>query len=317
MYRSILVPLDGSPLAERALPVAAGLAESSGAVLHIVVVHKWLSSWTPTDPFTMDLDALEARARGEKVGYAEGIAAALIRSRQIRARPVVLDGFASDQIARYARSARADLVVMTTHGRGGFNRYWFGSVADHLIKRLTVPMLLCRTATGTIQAPELPFTRVLVALDGSVRAETALAAAEDLSRAAGPSRLDLTMVLDPPHIFVSSVGLDAPELQIGTAEELRRHAQAYLEALAAQVNERGGARAESAVIEAPQVAEGLLAAAAEHKADLIAVATRGRGGAGRLVMGSVADKVLRGAEVPVLLTHPSHTMGRISPAFAG
>ena len=315
MYRSIVVPLDGSPLAERALPVAAGLAESSGALLHIVVVHKWLSSWTPTNPFTMDLDAIEAKAREEKVRYAQGIADALGRSRQIRVRPVVLDGFAADQIGRYVRTARADLLVMTTHGRGGFNRYWFGSVADRLLRRLSTPILLCRAAPGEFRVPELPFTHVIVALDGSLRSETALRAAEELSSVAGPARLELVMVLEPPHIFAASAGLDAPELHLGTPEELRRRSESYLELLAGQVKERGG-EATVTVMEAPQVAEGLLSAAERGNADVIAIATRGRGGAGRFVMGSVADKVLRAGTLPILVTHPPHRMARISPAFA-
>jgi nucleotide-binding universal stress UspA family protein len=314
MYRSIIIPLDGSPLAERALPIAAGLAESSGALLHVVVVHKWLSSWTPTNPFTMDLDTIEARARGEKVQYAEGIAEALTRSRQIRTRPVVLDGFAADQISRYARTARADLVVMTTHGRGGFNRYWFGSVADRLIRRLATPILLCRAAPGAFRVPELPFTHMLVALDGSVRSETALRAAEELSAVAGPARLELLMVLEPPHVFAATAGLDAPDLHVGTPEALRRHSEAYLRALAEQVKARGG-DATVTVIEGSQSAEGVLGAAETGKADLIALATRGRGGAGRLVMGSVADKVLRAGTVPILITHPPHRMSRISPTF--
>ena len=315
MYRSIVVPLDGSPLAERALPVAAGLAESSGALLHVVVVHKWLSSWTPTNPFTMDLEAIEAQAREEKVRYAQGIADALVRSRQIRTRPVVLDGFAADQIGRYVRTARADLVVMTTHGRGGFNRYWFGSVADRLIRRLSTPILLCRAAPGEFRVPELPFTHVVVSLDGSLRSETALRAAEDLSSVAGPSRLELLMVLEPPHIFAASAGLDAPELHLGTPEALRRRTEAYLHLLAGQVKERGG-DATVTVIEAAPVAEGLLSAAERGNADVIAIATRGRGGAGRFVMGSVADKVLRAGTLPILITHPPHRMARISPAFA-
>lgn len=315
MYRSIIVPLDGSPLAERALPVAAGLAESSGALLHIVVVHKWLSSWTPTNPFTMDLDAIETRARGEKVLYVQGIAEALMRSRRIQTRPVVLDGFAADQIERYVRTARADLVVMTTHGRGGFNRYWFGSVADRLLRRLSTPILLCRAAPGDSRVPELPFTHVLVALDGSVRSETALRAAEDLSGVAGPARLELLMVLEPAHIFIATAGLDAPELHVGLPEELRRRAEGYLHRLADQVKARGGDPTVT-VAEGPQVAAGILGAAEHGAADVIALATRGRGGAGRLVMGSVADKVLRAGTLPMLITHPPHRLGRISPAFA-
>jgi nucleotide-binding universal stress UspA family protein len=315
MYRSIVVPLDGSPLAERALPVAAGLAESSGALLHIVVVHKWLSSWTPTNPFTMDLDAIEARAREEKVLYAQGIAEALMRSRQIRTRPVVLDGFAADLIGRYVRTARAALVVMTTHGRGGFNRYWFGSVADRLIRRLSTPILLCRAAPGEFRVPELPFTHVVVALDGSLRSETALRAAEELSSVAGPSRLELLMILEPPHIFAATAGLDAPELHLGTPEELRRRTETYLHLLADQVKERGG-DATVTVLDAPQVAEGLLSAAESGNADVIAIATRGRGGAARFVVGSVADKVLRAGTLPILITHPPHRMARISPALA-
>ena len=78
----------------------------------------------------------------------------------------------------------------------------------------------------------------------------------------------------------------------------------------------GGGDAAITVIEGSQVAEAVLGVAETGKADLIALATRGRGGAGRFVMGSVADKVLRAATVPILVTHPPHRMARISPAFA-
>ena len=163
--------------------------------------------------------------------------------------------------------------------------------------------------------PELPFTHLLVAVDGSVRSETALRAAEDLSGVAGPARLELLMVLEPAHVFAATAGLDAPELHVGLPEELRRRAEAYLHGLAEQVKARGG-EAAFTVIEGPQVAAGILGAAEHGGADVIALATRGRGGAGRLVLGSVADKVLRAGTLPMLITHPPHRPGRISPAFS-
>ncbi|HEU4697853.1 MAG TPA: universal stress protein [Gemmatimonadales bacterium] len=315
MYRSILLPLDGSALAERAIPLAAGLAAASGALLHVVVVHKWLASWSPVNPFALTLDEIDAQARREKEAYLQRVADDIAQHYDLTVRPAMPEGFTVEQLAQYVRANGVDLVVMTTHGRGGFSRHWFGSVADRLLRTLTVPVLLCRAGPAGAPEPAVPFRRILVSLDGSTLAETALAAAEPLARMAGDGRLHLCMVVEPAHLFLPAVAVSGGLLEeLGEAER-REYAAAYLQLLALRLARRS-VTAETSVVAGDDPAAAILEMAERVGADLIALATRGRGGAARAVFGSVADKVMRTAQVPVLVTHPSPRAARLAPAYS-
>ena len=122
MYRSILLALDGSPFAEGAAPVAARLAASSRATLHLVVVHEWLSHWTPLDAAQMTLDEIDEHGRTATKSYLRRLANELRADYGIKVRHVVLEGIPADEIRLYATRQQIDLLVMTTHGRGGLSR---------------------------------------------------------------------------------------------------------------------------------------------------------------------------------------------------
>jgi nucleotide-binding universal stress UspA family protein len=223
----------------------------------------------------------------------------------------LLDGPVADAINRHAAATGADLLVMTTHGRGPMARFWLGSVADALVRQASIPILLVQpkeAAPDLAQEPVL--RRVLIPLDGSELAEQILEPALALGTATQAEYTILRVVkqmtpagYDPASGRVSGLR----ESLLKQLQELDRRnwteAQEYLERLA------GGLRArpltvQTRVVSHEQPATAILDDAQKNAVDLIALATQGRGGLKRLLLGSVADKVVRGAATPVLVYRP-------------
>ena len=216
----------------------------------------------------------------------------------------LLAGPVADILTHYVRDSQTDLVVMSTHGRGPLHRAWLGSVADHLIRNLEVPVLLVRPRER-VSAPAGPpgIGRIMVPLDGSPLAEAALAPAAALARLLGA---EVTLLQVVPPLIAGTAPL-GPRL-IGYHEEIialrRIEAHDYLQGLAEGM-EQEGVHAAAAAVLGPGVAETILNVARGDRIDLLAVATRGQGGIRRLTLGSVADKLVRAAEVPVLVIRPT------------
>jgi nucleotide-binding universal stress UspA family protein len=298
MYRTLLVPLDGSRLGEHALPLAASIARRAGAALHLVRVH-------PPSPVGEGIAAFatEKAAWALAKSYLDEVAGRLEAGTGVSATTRVLDGPVAATLHEYATSQIADLVVMSTHGRGPLSRFWLGSVADQLAHCLPMPLLLVRPHDAPLDlAREPALRRLLVGLDGSPRAEAVLGPALGLARLTGATVALLRVVLPPPVY-----GMDLPPYAAAGAgadltilEELRHEAEAYLTRVADRLRGEGHA-VEARVAVHTHAATALLEEPAQTGCDLIALATHGRRGLPRLFLGSVADKVVRGAEVPVLL----------------
>lgn len=212
-----------------------------------------------------------------------------------------------------ARRAGADLVVMTTHARGPLGRLWLGSVADRLVRELPVPLLLVHprdTAVDLAQEPALK--HLLLPLDGTALAEQIVEPATTLGRLtdAEYTLLRVTQPVLPLHYHLEggSFGEMAESAihQIDTLQgQVRKEAVAYLEGVAGRLRQQG-LRERTRVVEESQPAAAILHEAASLGADLIALETHGRHGLSRLLLGSVADKVIRGAAVPVLVHRPAY-----------
>ncbi len=279
MIRRIVVPLDGSAFAEYALPFALEVARATGAALELVHVdsgtHRAHGSAEPSDADER-LDALAARLETET---------------GVPTTARVLRGVVAATLEAYVR-AGDDLVVMATHGRSGPSRAWLGSVADELVRRVDAPVLLVRPPDTLTAAPPLPrFERVLVPLDGSGFAEKVLDALAPLFDALD-SRLTLLAAVPTEDAASKFIG---PALY--NVEEERTRLGDYLRS----VEERFPRASTREVVVAPSAARAILRRAESDDCDLVAMATHRRGGLGRLVLGSVADKVLRGSRRPVLL----------------
>src|SRR5262249_37193676 len=145
MYRSVLVPLDGSTFGEHALPLALSIARRAGAGLHVVHVHAAPEAMYAPDGILILDDGLEDRLKQGKQAYLDGIVQRLARVSPVRVTPVLLEGEGvADSLRAAVTGTGADLVVMTTHGRGALGRLWLGSVADELVRDLPTPLLLVR-----------------------------------------------------------------------------------------------------------------------------------------------------------------------------
>lgn len=300
MIKSILVPLDGSPFAEQALPWAACLSKVTGAHLELVRVHDPVPPWTIAAEGGVATTTVDPGIRAMEEQYLANCAARLVDGGFPGITEQLLDGEVVEEIARHAEDNAFGLVVLATHGRGALSRLWLGSVSDALIRRLTVPVLLIRPAEGTAIPPAEQFRTVLVALDGSTESESALAPALALS---DPKRCEVVLLrVVPPVPIVGDAGMTAAlPMDDSLTESLTSQATAYLEGVAARLRS-STVKVSTRVVVEPGVAQAVLHEASLANAELVALATHGARGLRRMVLGSVADKVLRGADRPVLLT---------------
>jgi nucleotide-binding universal stress UspA family protein len=307
MVRSVLVPLDGSAFGEHALPLALSIARRAGAGLQ--VVHALV---TPAPLFAEPRPGLEntlgpALLQRSRI-YLESVAERVAAVADVPVTTAVLEGEVTEAVHQRVLATGADLVVLCTHGRGPLARAWLGSVADGLMRRLSVPALLVRPREADVDlAADVCPRRVLVCLDGSPLAEKVLEPATALGSLAQAEYVLLRVVKPPVLAAVDPTGavIDAAVLAEVEAwyEEERAEAQKYLERVAGPLRARP-AVVHTDVLAVEQPAAAILHEARARQVDLIAIETHGRGGLPRLLMGSVADKVVRGADVPVLVHRP-------------
>ena len=291
----VMVPLDGSPFAEQALPLALAIARRIGAHLHLVRVRAIL-------PLSVDEDE----------AYVKATAAEIESRLPAKVTPWVLtDEFgalqypppAPDMVAKtLANHARehADLIVMSTHGRGGVKRAWLGSVADALLRIAPRPVLLVRPGAvkfGIAEDADRVITHILIPLDGSETAEQAVPVARDLAEPLGAS-ITLLRVTSPLALQLSSDPADGYPLADPTSG--RRAAVHNLNGVAAPLH-RAGLTVDLRVIEQLSPAPAIVDFAATHAVDLVALTTTGGGSIRRVLLGSVADHVIRKGETPVLV----------------
>lgn len=305
MLRKILVPLDGSPSAEDALPIARRLARRRDASVELVMVRD-----LPVEPLTIHTPSTDAQMLDETdfkmaKDYLDHVAKRL-QEAGVETATTVMDGEVVASIRQRVRDSEADLVVMCTHGRGGWSRFWLGSVAQELVRRLNVPLLLTRPH-GDLEGqatppPEDGPLRILVTLDGSQYAEQALDAA---IRSFGTETTEYTLlrVVVPPIVRPYRVPKAHPDY--AEQERLTKLATEYLEAQVKGLGDRG-IKADYGVIARQHVAEGISQYALENGLHGIAIATNARQGMPRLILGSVADKVLRSSSVPVMVIRSPH-----------
>lgn len=294
MYDNIVVPLDGSTFAESALPLALALARRTGAHLHLVTVVEPMPSFAYDN---WESDAAEwvreyLDNAQERVGpHAEG-----------RVSTILDRGDVVDRLDAQAVERKADLVVMATHGRGTFSRMWLGSVADGFLHRAKRPVIMVRPEQDEGYpdlATEPRVGRLLVPLDGSELSESALEHATEFGRLFDAS-YHLVRVVSYPHDLASPYVPHTTQLNQNILREASIAAEEYLEERAERMRRRDLEVTTSVTVD-PQAGHGILTEAETTACDAIAMATHGRRGVSRALLGSAADKVLRGTHLPVLL----------------
>lgn len=277
---TIMIPLDGSPLAEEALAYGQKVAERAGARLHLVRVVAPESS-TTTDRLAKD--------------YLERVPA----HGSVPATSEVRIGDPADQILAAAAQLPNPMIVMTTHGRSGMGRWLIGSVADRVVRGGEAPVLVLRS--GVERPHPATVHDVIVPLDGSPLAERALPLAETLAQLLA-AKLTLVRVADTTELL-SGIGMAVAPLSADVLEQLIRDmtddTAHYLEPLAGQVRVDGVEVGTAALAGVPT--DQLLGQMRQMPSAMVVMATHGRGGVRRLVLGSVAERLLRLGQTPIVM----------------
>jgi nucleotide-binding universal stress UspA family protein len=304
MYHSILVPLDGSKFAEQALPLAVSIANRAGASLEVVQVHMLYAfqepecSWLPFDP------AEDAVFKKHEQAYLDAVVGRLQKTASVPVTSALTRGLIVDGILERAHTKAADLIVMTTHGRGTASRFWLGSVALDVVLNAPAPILLVHPQeAAAAPRPEPTLRRILVPLDGSKLAERVL-----------EPTVALGSLMDAEYTFIRAVqasllpdgfpvAVELSAIEQPLLEQQRTEAQAYLDGVAERLR-ANALRIETRVVVGESAAAAVLDVARDKKMELIAIATHGRSGLQRLLLGSVADKIVRGTFTPVLVYRP-------------
>jgi nucleotide-binding universal stress UspA family protein len=277
----VLFPTDGSECAERARHHAHYLADWFEATLHVVHVEE-----RPTELADV-IDVREADVRADlHVPRDEPL---LVAEPRVQERRVVHPS-AADGVLTYAVEHDTNLIVMGTHGRGGLRRLVLGSVAEEVVRRAPVPVMT--VGRGARPSADLEEGTLLVPVDLSERQPRLLAHARELALAYGMTMTLLHVVerLRLPDVY--EVSSSAPEPSV-----LAERAEEALAAEAEALRDRGVDT--RVTVRTGHPAEETIEAADELGADLLTIATHGRSGIERMVMGSVAETVLRRAPCPV------------------
>ena len=296
-YQLVCVPLDGSAQSEHALPWARALARRLDARLCFVHVHQAGGDRAYTGRGAYARRENEQRCEESRYVWSK----VDMGGREPAAASVVMGGRVPDALLRFGREQHVDLVVMTAYGASGTGHPWLGSVADRVLRSARVPVLVVPVGADAPDMTQMPLVRrVLVPLDGSSAAEEVLAHALTVGDASGAS-YTLVRVEPTPARRRGPDGQPVPEPAAENAAPVGHAAQRYLDYVAARLRERGMNVDVRVVVDA-HAAESVLALAGEIGADLIALTLHGDGGRQRRLLGSVADKVIRGSSRPVLIS---------------
>lgn len=295
MFKRIMIPLDGSAFAETALPIGCDLSRRKSGTLDLVTVHEPVPAFAQAD--------WEASAREWSEHYLKEVDRRLGEF-GCSAQTTVLSGGVAAQLEKRAEETEADLLVMATHGRGTLSRAWLGSVADHFIRHSPCPVILITPdpdeEVDLSARPEV--STILVPVDGSDFSEAIFDHAVALGEAFG-ARLHLLQVVAYPFEIASPYLPHTVQLNQKVVEDAKRSASVHLEGVADGLRERG-VEVDTLVLVDTQAGHGILEAADEVEADMIAMATHARAGVSRAFLGSTADKVVRGAHRPIFLYRP-------------
>lgn len=281
MVRKILVPLDGSLEAEAILPEARRLAPPDGEIhlLHVAPL--------PTPPTGEPTRMLGLHEMA--LPYLEKVREQFPDARGL---DIIRSGEPADAILQVALEMNIDLIAMSTHARKGLTRWYLGSVAEAVVRRSELPVLLKR---ADIVARPSPLKRILVPLDGSERSASIL---ETVKSIAARAKAEVVLLHVTPRVLDP-----APQWAMkGPISPARGPEHRYQEI--ADRLERGDLVAWPVMAEG-DAAEEILARARELDVDLIAMATHGRTGLMRALFGSVTQAVLRRSDRPLILIRPT------------
>jgi nucleotide-binding universal stress UspA family protein len=294
MYTRMLIPLDGSKVAEQVLPYARFLAKGLAIPVELLeVVDPEALAFLSNPRQGRYVDTILAEGVESSKNYVETIG----RSFQgTKVKSFVEKGKAEDVVIERAAADKNTLIVMATHGRSGIQRWLLGSVADKVLHGATNHVLLVRANDGGKTDGEAALKTVIVPLDGSPLAEQVLPYVVDLAKTVKLELVLMRAYALPPAISPEDYGFYSADL----LDHLEAEARDYL---AGKVNEvkRKGVENVTSVVNTGYGAEEIITLGRHTPDNFIAMSTHGRSGIQRWVMGSVTDRVVRHSGDPVLI----------------
>jgi len=311
MYKRMLVPLDGSELAEVVFSYAKELAGRLD--LDVILFHVYGSDereLVPLHRAYVERAAEIIRRQSEEVRERTGIQPG---GKAVEARGELAVGYPAEEILRYADKNKIDLILMATHGRSGIKCWAMGGVADKVLRMSKVPVWLVRAGIPEeIVYDKWPTRTILVPLDGSKLAESVLPHVEALAKQRGAELVDVVLlrVCEQPVIpsdYPPAMPLSWEEHVEKEMVKARRVSEQYLTGVEKRLKDAGlRARSEVLVDKTPWAspADEIIDYANRNPFNLIVMATHGRSGLSRWAYGSVAEKVLLGASSPILVVRP-------------
>ena len=305
MYKRMLVPLDGSELAEVVFTYAKELAGRLGLdVILLYVGHPAACEFTPMRRAYIERAAGIVRRQSKMIQKRVGIQSG---GKPVEVRGELATGYPAEEILRYADENAVDLILMATHGRSGLKRWVMGNVADKILRASKVPVWLVRAGIPE-ETPydKWPKITILVTLDGSELAESVLPHAEVLAKQRGTKPdVVLLRVCEPsttPAYYapeLSGVPLNWGEYAQQETARCKQEAKEYLARMEKRLKDSHiSVRSEVLVGKA---ADEIVDYANKNPFNLIVMATHGRSGLSRWVYSSVAENVLQGVSSPILL----------------
>jgi nucleotide-binding universal stress UspA family protein len=291
MPEHILVPLDGSEFAEQAITAAKTIAQAYQSKITLISVLQ-AQGWFKTPPISEDKQKQIDRGFKQKETYLKGIAEKLT-AEGLNVNTAIRVGPVAETLNILAEEEDIDLVVITTHGRSGLGRWLTGSVANRIIQLISYPTLVIRPVeTAKVIAPT--YEKILVTLDGSEFAERVL----PYAKASAPFGSELILLSVPQIPEAQAFGAVVEEIQ-ELRQEAERKSKAYLESVATALKEEGiSARV---IVTGSRPAETIISVMEAENVDLLMMSTHGRGGLDRLLVGSVAERIIQNTSRPVFL----------------
>ena len=308
MFKKIVVPLDGSSLSERALPYAVILATEFKSELLLLQV----------------IDENENSSAVTAQGYLKNLQSFLTgqglpdHQPPYSVRLLLANGDPAEQIIETIKEYQANIVIMSTHGRTGLSRVFSGSITRNIMQEVTVPLMLVHPMDNTKTelaeifrnvSPDLLRKHIIVPLDGSPLAETALATAVALAEVTN-SPIDLIDVLPSPEDLLVEYGA-GPSGYIPQETNLQAIKEEALDYLLVVETERlpASLHVNTHIVSGKPGSE-IVRHAKERDAGLIILASHTRKGVGRAVLGSVAEEILQLSGIPVIIIN--RKVGHIS-----
>jgi len=301
MIRQILIPLDGSTLAEAVLPHASRLArafESETLVLRVVGT-RLSEVGHYIDTFDWRLKRVEAER------YVERIAGRL-REEGVKARWEVAVGRASEQIVATARREQTGLMVLTTHGEGGRSEFHVSGTAAKVVGPADTSVLLVPPPERAAEPAEVSYQTILIPVDCSPRADWALCLSGGIARVTGAELVLLYVVTMPEAVGGASEGSATASLAAQLRRANQEAAGAHLDELVTMLT-RSGLRARARLVQSDDVARTIRGVADEEGASLVAMAAHGARAASEVPHGMVAASLLGHSMRPLLLLQDAPT----------